>query len=399
MTPAARDLIELTRVVWEVEKRLPKRVSSERAAAIDLHFALRDPFRWDDEALSSLSLILRLMGNARWQIHPSQRLPGARTGLDTLAEKAGSHGLQQDPSAITDVSLFSGGLDSTCGLASLYDRAQTVALASYYGRQAKQRSVGQALGFENHFQLACQWGGPRERFGGQFQYRSLFFLAIAAALANSYAVGRIYQFENGPLACALPPSGIYRMTRHAHPALHHHASTLFGRIFVRPFEINNPFLSQTKRKAVEFLKDACRVRERLRWVLQLTETCWNLNSRSVLGVVKKANGQACGVCIPCIIRRTALDDDPVVVAADLRDSNVQYAADPLARVHLDAYLAWAETMLASTYSAEQFAIDLPQVTRQAAKYASGVLGGGRLFELYRLALHNRQEAAAATIAW
>jgi hypothetical protein len=40
-------------------------------------------------------------------------------------------------------------------------------------------------------------------------------------------------------------------------------------------------------------------------IANLTETCWYQNSNQYLGGRKKQNGVACGVCIPCIVRRTA----------------------------------------------------------------------------------------------
>jgi hypothetical protein len=235
---------------------------------------------------------------------------------------------------------------------------------------------------DSHLQLMCKWSGDRGRFGGQFQYRSFLFLSLAGAVADSFGATRIYQFENGPLAAALPPSPMYRMTRHAHPRLHAAAGSLFRRLFGRPFSVENPFLPLTKREAVELLAKNCNTTRSLRDILAKTETCWNLNARSVLGGLEKAPGVACGSCIPCLVRRTAIPrGDPVLHRVDFSKTRGEAYSNAVARVHVDAYLSWSRKMTSRGYLLEQFEFDLPRVTREALAYAPA-FSSKQLYELY-----------------
>jgi 7-cyano-7-deazaguanine synthase in queuosine biosynthesis len=376
----ARDLLEIARLVWEIEKHIPKRLSSDRVRAIELKLALREPGAWNSDALALLTEMLRLLGNVQWKLEFKRRPKTKATSLDRLVDswKEGN-----STSVLSnEVALFSGGLDSTCGLAWLSERNMKPVLVSFYGHKEKQRELVRKFGLDSHLQIACKWSGERARFGGQFQYRSLLFLSLAGALANSFGATRIYQFENGPLAAALPPSPMYRMTRHAHPRLHAAAGSLFEQLFGHPMSVENPFLPLTKREAVEVLVKYCNGTKSLRDILTKTETCWNLNSRSVLGGLEKAAGLPCGFCIPCLVRRTAIPKgDPVPHRIDFSNRSDKAFSNPVARVHVDAYLSWSRKMASRDYSPEQFEFDLPRVAREALAYAPS-LSSKQLYELY-----------------
>jgi 7-cyano-7-deazaguanine synthase in queuosine biosynthesis len=369
------DFLEIARLVWEVERHTPKRISSQRVRSVHVTIPLREPAAWTVECLSTLSSILRLLGNAEWRFEVSKRTRPDK--LDELASRAPT-GLGEVPV----VALFSGGLDSTSGLSWLRDNGVEAALASFYGHRAMQAKLAQDLGFNRHVQVGCTWSGGRRRFGGQFQYRSLLFLALGAAVARSFGAGTLMQFENGPLAIALPPSRTYRMTRHAHPLFHRLAERLLPRLFESPMAIQNPFLTLTKREAV----DALRARlggKGFTEIATRAETCWNLASRQVIGSIGKAVGQPCGLCIPCVVRRTALPDKDVDHAVDLTSKKSKHFADPNARIHVDAYLAWARKVINPSYSAERFTFEAPQVLRDAVTNSGGALSTISTFDLYR----------------
>ncbi|SFT82650.1 7-cyano-7-deazaguanine synthase (queuosine biosynthesis) [Paraburkholderia aspalathi] len=364
--PCGRDVLEIARVVWEVERYIPKRISSQRVRRVDVSMPLRVPEAWSEEAKRALTGMLRLLGNAEWRFSFSKR---RRTnGLDALATvvKANASGIANV------VALFSGGLDSTCGLGWLRENDTDAVLASFYGAKAKQEFLAQEFGFDRHVQLGCKWGGGRRRIGGQFQYRSFLFLALGAVVANSFRARTLLQFENGPLALATPPSATYRMTRHAHPLLHRLAERMFGCLFGAGFEIRNPFLDATKREAADRLG---RVHgpSQLKAILSKTETCWSLASRQVLGSVSKRPGTPCGVCIPCIVRRTALKRDPLDYAINLTSRRDPYFNDANVRIHVDAYLSWAHKVSHGDYSLEAFEFDAPKILRDAIAHSNGLL--------------------------
>lgn len=375
----SRDLLEIARLVWEVEKHTPKRISSQRPRSVNIDMSLRAPSAWSEEAVQALRDILRLLGNAEWHFNFQKRRAGAKNSLDLMAETSRTDGGNAEA-----VALFSGGLDSTSGLAWLQTEKRDVALASFYGAKAKQVAIRDSFAIERHFQAMCQWVGSRTRFGGQFQYRSLLFLSLGAAVAASYGAKTLYQFENGPLAVSLPPSPNYRMTRHAHPKLHHMMGNLFAQLHGHALLVSNPFLSLTKRQAADLLEKAASSRKALTDILSRTETCWNLNSRNVVGAMTKSIGQACGLCIPCLVRRTAIGGrDPISHRVDFRNPKDPWFADPAARIHVDAYLAWSQKVLSPAYTLDDFAYEMPHVVEEAINASAGALSPSSALDLYR----------------
>jgi hypothetical protein len=105
------------------------------------------------------------------------------------------------------------------------------------------------------------------------------------------------------LAMAIPPSGTMVPTRHAHPQTHRFLQDLWRAVFGRDIEIANPFLLETKREEVEKFTRAVG-HTRADQLLLRTQTCWRL-SQARVGGEPKTPGQHCGVCTPCIVRRTA----------------------------------------------------------------------------------------------
>ena len=155
------------------------------------------------------------------------------------------------------------------------------------------------------------WSGSPGR-GHSFRYRSFLFLSLAAAVARSWGARRIFQFENGILASSVPPAPSFSMTRHAHPSLHRHAERLFSAVLGEDLTIENPFFLKTKKECVASAP------RRFRGVLQDTETCWYQYANHVGGVEKRPH-VPCGVCIPCLLRRTAFPEGPYFF--DLRDDS------------------------------------------------------------------------------
>lgn len=377
LSASGRDLLEIARVVWEVERKQPKRISSQRLRRVEMAMALRMPEVWSAEAKLRLSRILRMLGNAEWSF--DFRARSTTTALDQLSDAV----KREDKPALA-VSLFSGGLDSTCGLAWLRSNEVPAALVSFYGPKTKQREIAQKLApTQTHFQIKCTWKTGERRFGGQFQYRTILFLALGGAVAQSFGASTLYQFENGPLALAMPPTPIYRMTRHAHPALQAEMEALLELLFERPIAIKNPFLLLTKREITSFLGNNLDDSD-MRSVLASTETCWNLTSRNVLGALeKKLPGVPCGVCIPCIVRCVALRHDPIKHAIDLSSPTERATVDPNAKLHLEAFMSWAKKTDATNFELADFMLGAPYVLREAISSGREGLTYETAFILYK----------------
>lgn len=387
--PALLDLMEIARAVHEFDRRQPKRTTGVRPKVISVEMPLRRPAVWTSAAKDELRQILRIQGNANWNFTFTQRAasPADQSFLqgDAAASKPAKSGKRLDPEQkrFASVVLFSGGLDSTSGLASLSGEGDTSLLVSYYTRNLdKQRFIADKLGFPNLIQVRGDWAdGQRQgKTGGQFWYRSFLFLSIAAAMANRFGAGTLYQFENGPLALSVPPLDIYRITRHAHPLVHRHFETLLEALGVGHINVKNPALAQTKGQALAMLRSKL-TPDDFKAVIAKTETCWYLNSRTVVaGGAAKRNGMPCGACIPCLVRKAALGADDVPAGVDFTGNGD--AGDAAIRVHLDAYTAFTRRISAKDYTVWDFLEDVPEPTRKALLANIGI-GAKDALDLYR----------------
>lgn len=310
----AADLIDLGAAICQIEKHLKGRQRTNPPARFELSMELRDPEAWTQRAIDIAQEALLLLGNAEWSLRFTER-PTAEV----------PHHEAIDDGQVDRVVLFSGGMDSTCGAASIHGERDRTRLVSFYTRQKTlQQTIAEDLGFEPPVQWGMRWKSELGRGRGHtFYYRSFLFLCLAAATAESWGTRNILQFENGVLASSIPPAPSWMMTKHAHPVLHKLVSRLLSEILGDEWTVSNPFALLTKRdcfnKAVEKIG-----REKAADAVKKSETCWfQASNRIVKPADKKLQrskkggkkawqkkpGTPCGVCIPCIIRRTGFQDD------------------------------------------------------------------------------------------
>ena len=227
----------------------------------------------------------------------------------------------------SSVSLFSGGLDSLCGAAAALRRGDCPVFVTH-GPPANSRveSIITRLSKE------LNYSGPSPRVVGfRFQSsalgtdgkRSLFpersrrtrpvlYLCLAGAVALECEIPTIYLNENGVLAINLPLGPNFHgslISRHAHP------ETLrrFESVLLKFWEGNeapkvlNPFSEQTKGEQLSILGPASPMAAE-------TISCEYAGQQvaRIIGWLKE-NGHAyqdvreCGLCLPCLVRRTAME--------------------------------------------------------------------------------------------
>lgn len=319
------DLLDIASVVHRAERQLSRRAVGNANVRYALRVPVRDPGFWSGQPGEALAAVLGFLGDASWELDFRQRHRRAR-------EPAWSPGATSDINAVT---LFSGGLDSLCGAGARLVPRERHALVSAMTRQGElQRDLAAELGLQSPAQWRLRGEGGR---GRSFHYRSFLFLALGAATAASHGARTVLQFENGILASAVPPLPSLRMTRHAHPRTRTLMERLLGLVTGDGWTVANPFAELTKRECFEeFLRAVGPGRARA--LGGRTETCWNLYVPHAFGVRGKANGSHCGVCVPCIVRRTALDDEDY--AFDLRGNEVRN--DDRLGLHFREYYAFLD---------------------------------------------------------
>ena len=228
------------------------------------------------------------------------------------------------PDAQGKTLLFSGGLDSFSAAVDLLDAHGTagVLLASHVTGNPTTQGSQKHL----HSYLEERYGGKVERVvirsGGKKtdeleftndpevsqRTRSFTFLTIAALAARRRGMSEIVMIaENGQMAIHLPLTAgrIGAFSTHtAHPKFVAEAARFFSTVLQHPIQVQNPYLYRTKAEVV------ARVAQHHPQAIPLSTSCWKTS---------RIGGGHCGACVPCYVRRIALETHGVTVDAWKRD--------------------------------------------------------------------------------
>jgi 7-cyano-7-deazaguanine synthase in queuosine biosynthesis len=325
-----------------VERDLRKLALTNRVSRIDMTVPVRQVTSWKSRR-STLEELLRFMGGHDWNLEfVKSSLPLREADKQVKGHKE-------------LVVLHSGGMDSACGLGSLLSKASTVQLVSFYTSQRLiQEQIAANLHFAPPSQMYAAWQDKKSRRGrSAFAYRSFLFLSLAALVARSFGASSILQFENGFMAASVPPCANYFVTRHAHPKYHRLFNELLHQMSL-PFTVENPFRWKTKRQAVVEFRDTVG-RTKADRILAMTQSCWfysyhQFHSRFKRERIKKQPHQHCGLCVPCLVRRTAFRDDNYSLDPRTPPTYVQDKAN--VSYNYDAYLAFCRLVQANRQTAE-----------------------------------------------
>lgn len=258
--------------------------------------------------------------------------------------RKGAPGFPKSPVA----SLLSGGLDSFIGAINLlhqYPEARLLFVSHYDGHVSgpatDQNNLRQLLSLKygqriRHLQvrvgaLAEKSDEGKYEFETSFRSRSLIFLGLAvyAALKVGDSVPILIP-ENGPISVNMPLNPSRRgacSTRTVHPFFISSINRVLSLAGI-PHVVQNPYFFKTKG---EMIKE-CAGQEVLKLGIPATNSCGKAG-RKQHWANKKA--RACGVCVPCLLRRAALN------AAGLDNGvygNEAFSGDPAGYADLHALL-------------------------------------------------------------
>lgn len=226
------------------------------------------------------------------------------------------------------VLLFSGGLDSLAGALRFGEGGEHTALVSHVtanrivsGCQEELMGYLQAR-FPNIFERFAFRVGGRNNIGRGFPFptdgdreetqrtRSFLFLALGALVARRLGVHEVVVIaENGQMAIHLPLSaariGAFS-TQTAHPAFLSTAAGLFSTLLQHDIRIDNPFLYDTKAEVI------ARAVAAHQGAVEKSVSCWKASR--VTGAKRH-----CGFCVPCIVRRIAVETHGIELDEYQRD--------------------------------------------------------------------------------
>ncbi len=211
--------------------------------------------------------------------------------------------------------LFSGGIDSMCAASDFISQKKNLVLVSHNTQANRvvdscQRNVHKIL--ETFFKTKVRhvhikvygrksatniFPDPKKRENTQ-RTRSFLFLSLAALVIRRSGYNKIlYMAENGQFAIHLPLNSARVgpfSTHTADPNFVSHAQEIFRTVLSnQAFEISNPFLYKTKAEVFAVMP------KKLQQQVHHSASCWMISYIP--------NNKHCGVCIPCISRRIAIE--------------------------------------------------------------------------------------------
>jgi 7-cyano-7-deazaguanine synthase in queuosine biosynthesis len=263
--------------------------------------------------VSQIELVLRKLSSDSWQIHVRQE-----AGTPEKQTKAKS-----EPGKTL---LFSGGLDSLAAAIEFGKPIPDLHLVSHVTHNqataSAQKQLVSLLGKKlkmslphHRFFVSAKSGPPADtlRFDleSSQRTRSFLFLALGALCARRVGHNEVLVIaENGQMAIHLPITqgrlGPYS-TRTAHPEILEMMGELLNTVLGTKLKFVNPYVNETKGEVVR------RIYKKLPDSIPVSTSCWK-NAR-----LSQAAAH-CGACIPCIIRRIAIEScgtDHTAYARDL----------------------------------------------------------------------------------
>lgn len=351
------DLMVVAVMVHALDTRVSRAANAQDAWTRELRLVVpvSDPARWR-AAAPVLERMLRFLTGDHWEA----RFRARPRGLASVSPAALPNVEVPD---FDGVSLYSGGLDSLIGaLDTLAGRARPL-FVSHKGDGAvsgPQGALFQAMLEAVARARPTNRKGPLSglRYGLRFERnliagsedttrgRSFLFLALGAFAGSGLPAAFSLRIpENGLIALNVPldPTRIgSNSTRTTHPYYLRRWNELLGAIGI-PGTVTNPYWDRTKGEMVR----RCAMPDQLRELIPLSVSC----AHPSLKRFNRDGKSHCGTCVPCVIRRAAIEaalgagNDPTgyrcedltaeTLSARSKDGRqirgFQYALDRLAR--------------------------------------------------------------------
>lgn len=254
--------------------------------------------------------ILRLLSQDGWTVTLRQA-PGAAEGTPAVRPASGT------------TLLFSGGLDSLAAAVEYGQGATTLELVSHRTRNPATISTQNQLaallasrGFNvthRHFFVSSTAGGPSDLahdVENTQRTRSFVFLVLGAIVARRTGnYDLVYLAENGQMAIHLPltTARIGAFSTHtAHPDVLVAMQRFLASALSIPLRLVNPYVLRTKREVTDV------VQRLLPEAIPMASSCWR-NAHLPAGATH------CGACVPCFVRRIAIEHSGADATAYARD--------------------------------------------------------------------------------
>jgi len=306
-TELGLDLLILAAHVHAADTRISRTSESQDSwtREIGLIVPVLDVAVWEKAATILVKMLNFLTGD-RWTL-------GFRPRPNSLEKLLSSPEKKKKPAACDCVALFSGGLDSLIGAIEILEGGQTPLLVSHYGDGATstpQNKLRAAL--DAHYakanipHLSMWMAFPNNFIKGvsrEDTTRGRSFLFFALGIFAGTALQRTFTLklaENGLIALNVPldPLRLGSLSTHTtHPFYIARWNELLVTLAI-PGTIENPYGHRTKGEMIS----KCSNKGLLKKLYLDSLSC----SSPTKGRWQGIGSQHCGFCLPCLIRRAAL---------------------------------------------------------------------------------------------
>ena len=295
-------LLYLSAIVYAIDRSVNRHVHSVDGWSREFDVAINLPeYEQLKPVEKTISKMLSFLTGDYWDCH----------FIGTAQVRYGKYRNTDFFDGITQVNLFSGGMDSLMGAIDyMTDNPDgKLFLASHYdssmpGPLSDQRELKRLFG-KKYGGRYCSVDAvsikPSESIELSCRSRSLMFLSIALVVA-SYANCRIVVPENGSVSLNYPLSPSRRAscsTRTTHPVFLNYYREIIGSLGLT-IEICNPYEKMTKGEMVQ----GCCDKDYLLSIVEYSNSCGKRNMHQVMYDDHKASH--CGHCMPCMYRKASL---------------------------------------------------------------------------------------------
>jgi len=276
---------------------------------IRLVIPVHDPKRWS-AATPTLTKLLNFLTGDRWTLQ-------FRPRPERFASIAAANTASLLTPPFTALSLFSGGLDSLIGAIDLLEAGEEPLFVSHWGESAVSDAQNRLFSdlkkrypkrpFDRvRVHMAFPEGLVTDvKSENSTRGRSFLFIALGALAGTGLGDGFTLRIpENGLIALNVPLDPLRlgsNSTRTTHPFYLARWNDLLAELGVTG-RVENPYWRQTKGE----MAAACANDATLRTLAPESLSCAHPSSARWLGVQGKST-EHCGHCLPCLIRRAALD--------------------------------------------------------------------------------------------
>lgn len=298
------DIMAFATLVYLADTRISRNVHSQDSwtREIEIQLPVTNLDAWNDASVD-LTRMLDFLTGDKWSAIFEQR-DKKFDNLTTCLEEQRKFDV---------VSLFSGGMDSLISTISYLEDKKNIVLISHAGDGFTKNAQTNILKefndrYPNILPLYLDlWMVfdkefiPQGETENSTRSRSFLFIAFASfVISGITSVNKLEVPENGLIALNVPLDDLRvgsHSTRTTHPFYLEMWNKVLGKL---GFEITveNPYWDKTKGE----MADECKNKEILFRIMEKSISC----SSPVKATWKKLPPQHCGFCVPCLIRRAAM---------------------------------------------------------------------------------------------